>query len=509
MKDERNAAFFADAYYRLTGEPGICLSTLGPGATNLVTGLANAYLDRSAVVAFTGQIDTKDMVKEYHQRLSVSQIVAPVTKWNFSIQSPDIIPESVRKAFKTAKTEKPGPVHVELPSDVMSQGTDAKPLDLLLYEPKYPPGGNLEIIEKAFNYIMAADFPIALVGNGVVRTNAGENLRKFVEKLNLPVISTYMGKGAIPEDHPLHLGVLGAFWGDVARQAIQRADVVVSFGYDFTELPADYWNSDGKRLAIHIDSTAAEIDRYYPVRYEIVGSINRTLLFMLKHKSTEPQMKRQRRISEIKELKKEFYDKFYPDDEGKALRPSRVVKILNETLSPDTIVTTDVGDHKTWMSRCLISRKPRKYLVSNGLAAMGFSLPAAIAAKMTFREAPVLCATGDGGFAMSFGELETVRRLELAFPILIFDNDALGQIYTKQRIAYGKRTIGVSFRNPDFMEIAKAFGLDGIKIEREDELKDGLMEAFASKRATLMDVKVDIEETLRIIRKLGSTRPSH
>jgi len=415
----------------------------------------------------------------------------------------------VRKAFKVAKTEKPGPVHLELPSDVMSQRCEVEPLNLLLFEPKYPPGGNLEIIEKAFNFIMAADFPIMLIGNGVIRTGAGENLRKFVEKFHLPVVSTYMGKGAIPEDHPQHLGVLGAFSEDVARRAILRADVVVAFGYDFTELPAAYWNKGQRRLMIHIDSTAAEIDKYYPVRYEIVGNINRTLLFMLEYKLTEPLEKRQRRIREIEEFKKEFNDHFYPVEESKALKPSDVVKVLNETLSDDTIVSVDVGDHKIWMSRCLISRRPRKYLVPNGLAAMGFSLPAAIAAKTIFNETPVLCAIGDGGFAMSFSELETVKRLKLAFPVLIFDNDMLGQIYTKQRMTYGERTIGVSFKNPDFIKIAEAFGLDGVKIETKDELKNSLKEAFISEKTTLIDVKVDREETFKVIQKLGLTRPIH
>jgi len=507
MKDERNAAFFADAYYRLTGNPGICLSTLGPGATNLITGLANAYLDRSAVVAFTGQVSTRDLAKEYHQKLSVPQIFAPVTKWTFSVQRPDLIPESVRKAFKIAKTEKPGPVHLELPSDVMSQECDAKPLPPLLYEPRYPPGGNLEVIKKAFDYIMEAEFPIVLIGSGANRAEAGSVLKEFVEKLSLPVVSTYMGKGVIPEDHPLHLGVLGAFSQDVARRAILRADVVIAVGYDFTELPASYWNGDRRRLVVHIDATVAEIDRCYPVRYEIVGNIGRTLTFMLKHKVTEPSMKRRRRLKEVEELKKAFEEQFYPEDESEALKPSDVVKALNEVLSDDTIVSVDVGEHKIWMSRCLILRKQRRYLVSNGLAAMGFSLPAAIAAKTVFNDKPVLCTIGDGGFTMSFGELETVRRLKLAFPILIFDNDMLGQIYTKQRITYGERTIGVSFKNPDFMKVAEAFDLEGVTVTERDELKEALKEAFASDKTTLIDVKVDKEETLRVIEKLGATRP--
>ncbi len=509
MKDERNAVFFADAYYRLTGEPGICLSTLGPGATNILTGLANAYLDRSALLAITGQVPTKENAKEYHQRLSVSQFISPVTKWSFSVGRADIIPESVRKAFKIAKAEKPGPVHLEIPSDIISQKTESEPLPLLLYEPKYPPGGNLEVIEKALNYIIEGEFPVVLIGNGVIRSNASSNLLRFVEKLNLPVVSTYMGKGAVPEDHRLHLGVLGAFSGDVSRRAIERADIVVALGYDFSELPADYWNADQKRLVVHIDSTPAEIDRYYPVRYEIVGNINQTLLFMLENKTEESQGKRNSRADEIKTFKRQFYEQLYPLEKGKLLQPSAVIRVLNETLSDDTIVTVDVGNHKIWMSRCLVQHKPRKYLVSNGLATMGFSLPAAIAAKTAFRETPVLCATGDAGFTMSFGELETIRRLKIAFPILVFDNESLGQIYTKQRLAYGERAIGVSFSNPDFMQIAHAFGLEGLKVETKAELKDSLQSAFNSDKTTLLDVKVDKDETLRVIQQLGHTRPMH
>lgn len=215
---------------------------------------------------------------------------------------------------------------MELPSDVMSQECDAKPLPPLLYEPRYPSGGNLEVIKKAFDYLMKAEFPIVLIGSGVNRAEAGGVLKKFVEKLSLPVVSTYMGKGVIPEDHPLHLGVLGAFSQDVTRQAVLRADVVIAVGYDFTELPASYWNGDRGRLVVHIDATAAEIDRYYPVRYEIVGNIGRTLTFMLKHRVTEPSVKRERRLKEVKELKEAFKETFYPEDEGKALKPPTSLK---------------------------------------------------------------------------------------------------------------------------------------------------------------------------------------
>ena len=506
MKDERNASFFADAHYRLTGRPGVCLSTLGPGATNLLTGLANAYLDRSAVIALTGQASTEEMVKESHQKIPVSKIFAPVTKWSFTVGRADLIPEAVRKAFKTSKSERPGPVHLELPSDVMAELCDVEPLNPLLYEPKYPPGGNLEVIKKALNYIMEAEFPVVLVGSGVIRDEASENLRMFIEKFHLPVVSTFMAKGAVPEDHPLHLGILGAFSWDVARRAVGRADVVVAVGYDFAELPAEYWNRDCKRLVVHIDRIAAEIDKYYPVRYEVVGNINRTLQFMLNFRVDEPEAKRLRRLREIEEFKRDFLDQLYPTEETRPLKPSDIVKVLNKAVSDETVVTVDVGDHKVWMSRCLVRRKPRKYLVSNGLAAMGFSLPAAISAKTVFRDSPVLCTVGDGGFAMSFGELETMRRLKLAIPIIIFDNDVLGQVYTRQRIAYGDRIIGVSFSNPDFVKISEAFGMDGFKVETLGELREAVELGFKNDKATIIDVKVDVEETLRMIKRLGPLR---
>jgi len=507
MKDERNAAFFADVHYRLTGEPGICLATLGPGATNLVTGLANAYLDRSAVVAITGQVASKDMVKEYHQKLNIPHVFAPVTKWSFSVPNADLIPEAVRKAFKISKAEKPSPTHLEIPSDVLSQTSNVKPLKLLLYEPKYPASGNLEVIDKACSYILAARFPMILIGNGVLRSGAAEKLITLVDRLALPVVSTYMGKGAVPESHPLHLGVLGAFSRDVAPQAIERADVVIAIGYDFSELPADYWNNDRSRMIVHIDSTPAEIDEYYPVRYEIVGNIVRTLRFMLEQKETESLEKKHRRMREIGEMKKRFNEQLYPFEGGKPLKTSDVVKTLNEIISEETIVSVDVGDHKLWMSRCLISRKPRNYLASNGLAAMGFSLPAAIAAKSIFPERPVLCTTGDGGFVMSFGELETVKRLKLAMPIIIFNNDMLGSIYVKQKMAYGDRTIGVLFSNPNFKQIAEAFGMKGVKVETKNELKAAIEESFASEKTTIIDVTVDREETIRIASALGTTGP--
>jgi acetolactate synthase-1/2/3 large subunit len=507
MKDERNAAFFADVHYRLTGEPGICLSTLGPGATNLVTGLANAYLDRSAVVAITGQLATKEIVKEAHQKISVSDIFAPVTKWSFSITNSDVIPEAVRKAFKIAKSEKPGPTHLELPSDIQNtQSREAKPLEILLYEPKYPPGANLEILSKGLDYLLSAEFPIVLIGNGSVRSDASTKILNLVEKWSLPVISTYMGKGVISEDHPLHLGILGAFSGDVAFNAIKRSDVVLAIGYDFTELHADYWNKDRKRLVVHLDSTAAEIDENYPVRYEIIGNINRTLHFLLRLKEMESRRKKENRLKEIKELKKEYVEKLYPKEKENLLTPSTIIRVINKIVDEETIISVDVGEHKVWMSRCLKSYSPRTYLVSNGLATMGFSLPATIAAKTIFPQKPVLCTIGDGGFAMTFGELETVKRLRLAFPIIVFNNDLLGLVYTKQKMSYGERKIGVALDNPDFVMIAKAFGMNGVRITKEEELGEALEEAFLSDKTSILDVSVDPNETIRISKLLGQTR---
>jgi acetolactate synthase-1/2/3 large subunit len=503
MKDERNAAFFADAHYRLTGEPGICLATLGPGATNLVTGLANAYLDRSAVVSITGQLPTREIIKEAHQRISVCELLGPVTKWSFSIQKAELIPEAVRKAFKIAKSERPGPTHLELPVDVQEQENDVESLDILLYEPKYPPGANLEILSKGLRYIMNAEFPVVLIGNGCIRCEASKRIKAFVEKWQLPVISTFMGKGVISEDHPLHLGVIGAFSRDIAFRAIKRADLVIAIGYDFSELSASYWNQDRTRLVIHIDSTVSEIDTYYPTRYEIVGDINRTLHFMLQIKDEESSLKKRNRLKEIKKFKGEYAEHFYPMGNSKFLTPSDIVEVINDIVTEETIVTTDVGEHKIWISRCLISRKPKTFLVSNGLATMGFSLPAAIAAKTIFPEKPVVCCIGDGGFMMTLGELETIKRLKLGFPIIIFNNDLLGLIYHKQKKKYGNRKIGISLNNPNFVMVAKAFGMDGFSVQHKEELKNILKETMKNGKTTIINAIVDPDETFRIAEYLG------
>lgn len=495
-RHEEGAAFMANVYGRLTGKPGVCLSTLGPGATNLITGVADAYLDKAPLVAITGQTNLSNLHKESHQYINIAHIYTGVTKWNFRIKDADSIPEIVRKAFRIASSEKPGATHIELPEDIACADTTKKPLELDEI-PQFPVPKS-ELIKKALTLIRDSKNPVILAGNAVIRGNASDELTRFSKKFNIPVITTFMGKGAISSRERLYVGTVGLHQRDYAIYGIDRADLVIALGTDVAEYSPRYWNTEKNNKIIHIDYRTPEVDEYYQTSLNLIGDIKETLRLLLKGEAFKKDSKyfTSLRICILGELDE------YKDDKNFPLKPQKIIYDLRKALADDDILISDVGAHKIWLCRLYPTYSPNTFIVSNGYAAMGIALPGAIAAKIAMPERRVVAATGDGGFLMNLQELETAVRLGLDFVILIFNDSTYGLIQWKQINKFGE-AFGVKFTNPDFVKLAESFGAKGYRVEKAEDLSTLLEEALNSKGVSIVDVQVDFSENLKLSEKLG------
>lgn len=488
-RHEQGAAFMADVYGRLTGKAGVCLSTLGPGATNLITGVADAQLDRAPLVAITGQVGTDRMHIESHQYLDLVAMFAPVTKWNAQIVRPSITPEIVRKAFKLAQTEKPGAVHIDLPENIAAMAVEGKPLRRDGQEKSY---ASIQSIQQAAIAISQATNPMILVGNGAIRARASDALTQFATHLNLPVANTFMGKGVLPYTHPLALWTFGLQQRDFISCGLERADLLIAVGYDLVEFSPKKWNPDGDIPILHINATPAEIDSSYIPRVEVVGDIADSLAEILK------RVDRQGRPEPINlKLREEIRADYqrYADDDGFPVKPQKIIYDLRQVMGPEDIVLSDVGAHKMWIARNYHCDRPNTCLISNGFAAMGIAIPGAIAAKLVSPSQRVVAVTGDGGFMMNCQELETARRLGTAFVTLIFNDGGYGLIEWKQQSYYGESAF-VHFTNPDFVKLAESMGLKGYRVETAEDLVPTLKEALDQTVPTVIDCPVDYRENI-------------
>lgn len=494
-RHEQGASFMADVYGRLTGKAGVCLSTLGPGATNLITGVADANMDRAPLVALTAQAGRDRMHKESHQHLDVVTLFRPVTKWNTSLPIPDIIPEAFRKAFKLAQSEKPGATHIEIPEDVAGMESDGQPL---LVQWLHPGGAAPEQIEKAAHIISEAVHPVVLAGNGVIRGRASDALVRFAEKLNIPVATTFMAKGVIPDTHALAFGAIGLQAPDYVNGAFTEADVVLAVGYDVVEYAPRSWNPKRDKRIVHVDMAPAEVDAAYIVEVGVVGDIA-SALDALAQKATShaapPDLRFRQMLHD--ELEQGRHDSSFP------LKPQRILADLRSTLADDDIVISDVGAHKAWLARLFPCLQPNTCIISNGFAAMGMAVPGAVAAKLVHPNRRVVAVTGDGGFMMNSQELETAVRERTPFVVLVFNDRSYGLIRWKQMHQFGRPAF-VDFDNPDFVKYAESFGANGCRIGSADELAPALRTALSSNKLTIIDCPVDAAENLRLTQRLSA-----
>ncbi|GBE75044.1 acetolactate synthase large subunit [Microcystis aeruginosa LEGE 11464] len=495
-RHEQGAAFMADVYGRLTGKAGVCLSTLGPGATNLMTGVADANLDGAPLVAITGQVGTDRMHIESHQYLDLVAMFAPVTKWNKQIVRPGITPEVVRRAFKTAQSEKPGAVHIDLPENIAAMPADGSPLPLDSQEKVY---ASYRTLNMAAAVISKAKNPLILAGNGAIRANASEALTEFATALNIPVANTFMGKGVIPYTHPLALWAVGLQQRDLISCAFDRSDLIIAVGYDLIEYSPKKWNPEGKLPIIHIGMTPAEIDSSYAPVVEVVGDITDSLIDILKR--ADRQNKPTPVTAALKTEIRADYET-YANDTGFPIKPQKLIYDLRQVMGPEDIAICDVGAHKMWMARHYHSDCPNTCIISNGFAAMGIAIPGAIAAKLVHPDKRVVAVTGDGGFMMNCQELETALRVGTPFVTLIFNDGGYGLIEWKQLNYFGTSSF-IKFGNPDFVKFAESMGLKGYRVESTQDLIPTLEDAFRQDVPTVIDVPVDYGENLRLSQKSG------
>ncbi len=495
VRHEQGGAYMADVYGRLTMRAGVCLGTLGPGATNLVTAVADAYLDRAPLVALTGQGDLERMHKESHQYIDLVRVMRPITKWNAQLTDPNIIPEVVRKAFKLAESEKPGATHIELPEDVMAQPLDAEPLPRMEIARPEP---NARDILRAADMIKSAVNPVVLAGNGVIRVNASQALREFAAATNIGVASTFMGKGIIDSDDPLSLGTTGLQAGDYALAGFDDADLVIAVGYDLVEHAPEHWNPDGDKKIIVIDTKAAEIDSYYMHEIELVGDIYHILNILTEECRNVSFNGGSRRLHDIVMGRLEGAK----EDDSFPAQPPRALWEIRNVMGRDDILISDVGLHKLWIGRMFPAHEPNTVLIANGLAGMGFAVPAAIAAKLVHPDRTVITVNGDGGFMMNCQELETAVRLRTPIVNIIWENQQFGSIVWKQDNKFG-RHFGVDFTNPDFVKLAEAFGMPAWRATSIDDFSQKLKHATTLDVPSLLVLPIDYSLDVRISEELG------
>ncbi len=502
-RHEQAAAFMADAYGRLTGKAGVCLATLGPGATNLVTGIADAHLDRSPVVAIVGQAETERLHKESHQNMDTVSMYRPITKWSQSVMRPENVPEIVRKAFKLAETEKPGPCLIELPEDVAAAEVTGEPIRP---DEVRRPAADWKAVDAAIELITAAENPIILAGNGSVRKHAARQLRRFARKTGIPVINTFMGKGAVPRGDQHCLFTIGLQGGDHANLAIDQADLVIAVGYDLVEYAPRAWDRSGNKKVLHIDYSPAEVDQDYPVEVEVVSDVADALWQINEalNRKCEGRLPLHD-IGRWAPLRRTILDDFAmeKDDTAFPMKPQKILWEVREFLGPSDILLSDVGAHKMWIARYYQCDEPNTCLISNGFCSMGFALPGAIGAKFAHPQAKVLAICGDAGVMMNIHDIETAARLKLNVVIMVWLDGEYGLIKWKQQNHFDGRHSDLAFNNPDFELLAKAFGCWGKTVQSPQELVPALQEAFLQPGPAIVAVPVDYAENRKLTKRLG------
>ena len=497
VRHEQGAAFMADVYGRLTGHAGICLATLGPGATNLITGVADANSDGAPLVAITGQVSTDKIHLTAHQFLDLTKMFEPVTKRTKLVMRPDSIAEITRLAFKYAEGEgKPGATHIDLPVDVSLQDVPEGEAPLHRAGPN-PESASLEHIEIAAGLIFRSQNPVILVGSDAVREDASKALTEMAETLRIPVVNTMMAKGMIPYTSPYSLWTVGIPQKDYANRVLEDADLLICVGYDIVEYAPQRINPTRKTPILHINTTPAHINKHYQTVCEVVGDISDSLhrITLRTHRTQEPTAAlaiRNRLVSEHES---------YASDASFPMKPQRVLIDVRKAMRPGDILLSDVGAHKMWIARHYNCYKPKTCLISNGFATMGFSLPGALAAKLVSPDKRVLVVTGDGGFMMNSQELETAVREHLPFVVLVFVDGGYGLIKWKGMDHFGE-THYCDFTNPDLVAYAEAMHCKGYRITAADDLLPTLEEAFRQDVPALIECPIDYAENGKLTQHL-------
>jgi len=503
-RHEQGAAHAADGYARASGKAGVCMATSGPGATNLVTGIANAYMDSSPVVAITGQVpadgpNTSYMIgRDAFQEADIIGITTPITKHNYQVREAAEIPATVKTAFYIATTGRPGPVLIDLPKDVQNAVAEIDFSDKIEIRGYKPPSDPHPLqIKKAAELLVKAEKPLILAGGGVITANASPELLQIAELLMAPVATTFMGKGAFPEIHPLSLGNIGMHGNPVANKLLLETDVLLAVGTRFSDRSTarlDSFCPVAKK--IHIDIDAAEIGKNISVDVPIVGDakvslkvLYDSLIKQLKKKESSAWIKR------VKEAKEQINS--VANGGTKDLKPQTLLPELRKLLPENAIVTTEVGQNQMWAALYFKVLKPRTFISSGGLGTMGFGFPAALGAKVACPDRPVVDIAGDGSFIMTEQELATSVMEDIPVTVIVLNNSVLGMVAQWQRMFCNRRYIAVNLgKVPDFVKLAEAYGAQGFHVGSIGEFSKAVKEGLKSKVTTVIDVPISSEENV-------------
>ncbi|HUE09067.1 MAG TPA: acetolactate synthase large subunit [Acidimicrobiales bacterium] len=497
-RHEQAASFMAETFGRITGRAGVCSATLGPGAINLLLGTADATTNSTPLVALSAQVSRSRSYKESHQNIDLVPMFTPATKWSALVPTPAAIPEMMRKAFKLAQAERPGAVYLAIPEDVEAEQVTPAVQPLRVNVPRSEDPSPSQI-RRAVDVLQAARAPIVLAGHGAARDRASEALRRFIEHAEIPVATTFHGKGVVPDDHPNVLGAVGFMRHDYANFGFDAADVIVSVGYELQEFDPVRINPNGDKKIIHVHRFPAEVDAHYDVEVGLLGEISRCLDALTAEltvcSNTVAKHQKIRSLLEA-ELQEGREDNRFP------LSPARIVADTRAALDRDDVVLVDTGALKMWMARLYPTYEPNTCLMSNGLSTMAWALPGAIGAKLARPEARVIVATGDGAFLMNSQELETALRLGIPFVVLVWVDDEYGLITWKMQLELGT-AMQTKFRNPDFVSYAESFGAKGYRVESADALLPTLRAALADDTVSVIACPVDYSDNLRLTHALG------
>jgi len=502
VRHEQGAAFMADVYGRLTEKAGICLSTLGPGATNLVTGVADANSDGAPLIAITGQVGTERMHLTSHQYLDLVNMFTPITKRSKQVVRPDTVNEIVRIVFKYAEMEKPGACHIDLPCNIAAMDVSSEVAQTpLKHHRENIVYASDDAIKAAAKAIASAKRPVILAGHSAVRNNASEALTAFASSAKIPVVSTMMAKGVIPCDNRYSMWCIGIPQKDYQNYIMDEADLVIAVGYDVVEYAPAKWNTKGDKRIIHIDETPNHVNKYYQPEEEVIGNISASLdvLRNLCPSTKDPEWALYIREKMAADHARYDLDKSFPP------KPQKVLHDIRLVMGEDDILLSDVGAHKMWIARQYHCYHPNTCIISNGFATMGIAVPGAIAAKLLNPDKKVLAVTGDGGFMMNSQELETAYREHIPFVTLVFTDGNYGLIKWKQEERYGE-SYAIEFTNPDFVKYAESMHLKGYRIERTEDLLPTLKEAFEQDVPTIIECPVDYAANMELTEHLKNLK---
>lgn len=495
-RQEQNAAHSANGYARVTGDVGVCVATSGPGATNLITGIATAYMDSIPMVAITGQVKSELIGRDVFQEVDITGATAPFTKHNYLVKDAKDIPRIIKEAFHIAKTGRPGPVLIDIPVDLQEEIITYKPpilADIRGYKPNYK--GHSNQIKKVVKLICEAKQPVICAGGGIVNANASKELMEFSEKASTPVMTTLMSKGVMPYGHPLYLGMLGSHGTYAANHALNNADLIVIMGARVGDRSMGSGESLSPKVKfIHIDIDPAEIGKNVEVLVPVVGEIKSILTEMIRLMEGCDHDEWVSYIDKIRSEKPLKLNRVEDTVEG-AVRPQYFLSALSDICSEDTIISTEVGQNQIWAANYYKTKLPRKFLSSGGMGTMGYGLPAAVGAKIGKPECVVINIAGDGSFQMNFQELGTIKAMKIGVKMVVLNNSRLGMVREIQAVKYSCNYSAVHLDdNPDFIAIAKAYGFKAETIDSNDKVKDAIARMLADDEPYLLELIVDPDE---------------